>query len=151
MEEEDVAAAPQTSESDKVQLVPFDSLRGYVNYDTLKALTFKPFTLSAMSEVQRRVLKLMPYLAGGKLSSVARQSEEDGELVDNPDAVENPEGLKRGREDLLVKAKTGTGKTIVSDHLYPHIYTLPNPPRDPSDNRPFLFRPLTRERTSSTS
>ena len=113
-EEEEIAPAPEAAESDKVQLIPFDSLRGYVNYDTLKALTFKPFTLSAMSEVQRRVLKLMPYLAGGKLSSVARQSEEDGELIDNPDAVESPEGLKRGREDLLVKAKTGTGKTIVS-------------------------------------
>jgi len=115
VEEEEVAAAPEAPATDNsVSLVPFDSLRGYVNYDTLKALTFKPFTLSAMSEVQRRVLKLMPYLAGGKLSSVARQSEEDGELVDNPDAVESPEGLKRGREDLLVKAKTGTGKTIVS-------------------------------------
>ena len=68
-----------------------------------------------MSEVQRRVLSLMPYLAGGKISSVARQSEQDGELIDNADAVEDAEGVKRGREDLLVKAKTGTGKTIVSE------------------------------------
>lgn len=101
----------------KSNLIPFDTLRGYVSYDTLKALTFKPFTLSAMSEVQRRVLKLMPYLSGGKLASVSRQSEEDGELVDNPNAIEDEDGMKRGREDLLVKAKTGTGKTIVSLHL----------------------------------
>jgi ATP-dependent RNA helicase MSS116 len=98
----------------KVDLVPFSSLKGYLNYDTLKALVFKPFTLSSMSEVQKRVLTLMPYLAGGKLSSILRQSEVDGQLVDNPDAVEDESGQKRGREDLLVKAKTGTGKTIVS-------------------------------------
>ena len=67
-----------------------------------------------MSEVQKRVLKFMPYLAGGKVAAVVRQSEENGLLVDNPDAMEeDAEGLKRGREDLLVKAKTGTGKTIV--------------------------------------
>lgn len=107
------AAAAETDQTKDVQIVPFDTLRGYVNHDTLKALTFKPFTLSSMSEVQRRVLKLMPYLSGGKLSSVAMQSESEGELIDNPDAIESPEGVKRGREDLLVKAKTGTGKTIV--------------------------------------
>jgi ATP-dependent RNA helicase MSS116 len=113
-EPESSSPAAEADGSKEVQIVPFDTLRGYVNHDTLKALTFKPFTLSSMSEVQRRVLKLMPYLAGGKLSSVALQSESEGELIDNPDAVENAEGVKRGREDLLVKAKTGTGKTIVS-------------------------------------
>lgn len=121
-EEEDLSQETSTeSEPKKSTLIPFDTLRGYISYDTLKALTFKPFTLSAMSEVQRRVLKLMPYLSGGKLSSVSRQSEEDGELVDNPEAIEDAEGMKRGREDLLVKAKTGTGKTIVSDLIFGQI------------------------------
>ena len=56
-----------------------------------------------MSAVQKRVLKLMPYLAGGVPS--------DEVDTDDP-AIE--EIKANGRQDLLVKAKTGTGKTIVS-------------------------------------
>ncbi|WWC86961.1 uncharacterized protein L201_001842 [Kwoniella dendrophila CBS 6074] len=83
-----------------VDLVPFESLKGKIDHNTLKALTFKPFQLKAMSEVQKRVLGLMPSLGGGKLRGPAR---EDGEAVDEQ---------AQEREDLLVKAKTGTGKTI---------------------------------------
>ena len=74
-----------------------------------------------MSEVQRRVLKFMPYLAGGKLQSIARDDFEkapkDLDPVEEVEVDEEAEGLARGREDLLVKAKTGTGKTIVSTEL----------------------------------
>ena len=67
-----------------------------------------------MSEVQKRVLKLMPYLAGGKLRGVAREARRsDEEEAAENDVQEDAEGEQRGREDLLVKAKTGTGKTIV--------------------------------------
>ena len=103
--------APPTPTGPTVDLIPFETLRGRINYDTLKALTFKPFQLTAMSEVQKRVLKLMPYLAGGKLRGVAR--EEAGESEKENDVEEESEGVQRGREDLLVKARTGTGKTIV--------------------------------------
>ena len=114
-EDTEIASEPlaSSSVSPKTDLVPFDSLKGYINYDTLKALTFKPFQLTAMSEVQKRVLKLMPYLSGGKLRGVARDSGTgDAREVEN-DVEEDAEGEQRGREDLLVKAKTGTGKTIV--------------------------------------
>lgn len=106
---------PRAPTGPKVELVPFETLRGKINYDTLKALTFKPFQLTAMSEVQKRVLKLMPYLSGGKLRGVAREeAKHDGEEVKENEVEEDKEGERRGREDLLVKAKTGTGKTIVS-------------------------------------
>ncbi|ODN94369.1 RNA helicase [Cryptococcus wingfieldii CBS 7118] len=82
----------------------FDSLKGRMNHDTLKSLTFKPFKFVTMSEVQKRVLGLLPELAGGKLRGPAKEAaEEQGEpLIDET----------RLREDLLVKAKTGTGKTV---------------------------------------
>ena len=99
-----------TSTGPKVDLIPFETLRGRINYDTLKALTFKPFQLTAMSEVQKRVLKLMPYLSGGKLRGIARET---GDEAAETEVEEDSEGLQRGREDLLVKARTGTGKTIV--------------------------------------
>ncbi|KAK4686651.1 hypothetical protein P7C73_g3476, partial [Tremellales sp. Uapishka_1] len=85
------------------QLTPFTSLKGRINHDTMKALTVRPFKLTAMSEVQRRVLGLMPELSGGQPKGEAKISEDGDTAV---------EGEKRGREDLLVKAKTGTGKTI---------------------------------------
>jgi ATP-dependent RNA helicase MSS116 len=86
--------------------VPFTSIKGRIDHDTFKALTFKPFKLTAMSEVQRRVMELMPFLAGGKMRGPAREeAEAEGR------SIEPEEG---SREDLLVKAKTGTGKTIVS-------------------------------------
>ncbi len=114
VEEEDSPVDEDSASEPKTNLIPFTSLQGYINYDTLKALTFKPFTLSAMSEVQKQVLSKMPYLAGGRLKGIMRQSEKDGELVENVGMEEDEEGMRRGREDLLVKAKTGTGKTIVS-------------------------------------
>lgn len=88
-----------------MKIVPFEALRGYVNHDTLKALTFKPFQLKAMSEVQKRVLRLMPYLAGGELKGVAREAGgvDGGEGAEG--VTEDAEGVKRGREDLLVKVR----------------------------------------------
>lgn len=77
-----------------------------MDHDTLKSLTFKPFNLIAMSEVQKRVLGRMPELAGGKTAMSIVNAETPEETA----AREERE--KHGREDLLVKAKTGTGKTI---------------------------------------
>ncbi|OCF37370.1 RNA helicase [Kwoniella heveanensis BCC8398] len=96
------AAASSSKTGPAVEIVPFESLKGRIDHDTLKALTFKPFQLKAMSEVQKRVLGLMPHLAGGQLRGDARAAAEaEGKPLEGKE-----------REDLLVKAKTGTGKTI---------------------------------------
>lgn len=102
----------------KVDLIPFETLNRQVNYDTLKALTFKPFCLVAMSEVQRRVLTQMPYLIGGKMKRVRTQNEVEvieQEPVEFDESIKDDDDKKaaEGKSDLLVKAKTGTGKTIV--------------------------------------
>lgn len=60
----------------------FASLKNKIDPDLLKALTGRPFRLTDMTAVQERVLNKLPELA------------------------------TTDREDLLVKAKTGTGKTI---------------------------------------
>ncbi|KAG2003531.1 RNA helicase [Coprinopsis cinerea AmutBmut pab1-1] len=65
----------------------FSSLQGKVHDKTLKALTQSPFQYNHMSVVQAEVLPLLPGLAQPR--------------------AENPES-----KDLLVKARTGTGKTI---------------------------------------
>jgi ATP-dependent RNA helicase MSS116, mitochondrial len=65
----------------------FSSLEDKVHPNTLKAIVEKPFNYVHMSSVQAEILPLLPGLAQ------ARQ--------------ENPEST-----DLLVKARTGTGKTL---------------------------------------
>jgi hypothetical protein len=70
-----------------------------------------------MSEVQKRVLAMMPELAGGKPKRSAVEGEEGAQEIEETIQV-NAVGQKvstaaRGKHDLLVKAKTGTGKTIV--------------------------------------
>ncbi|PWO01165.1 DEAD-domain-containing protein, partial [Tilletiopsis washingtonensis] len=68
----------------------FASLKPHLDYSTWKALAVSPFGYERMSDVQEAVLHLLPELAesvGGTMS--------DG----------------KGR-DMLVKARTGTGKTI---------------------------------------
>jgi ATP-dependent RNA helicase MSS116 len=84
----------EISESDKasessnaVSQPPFTTLRTKLAPDTLRAITDSPFTHTHMSPVQAAVLPLLPELA--------RPYNEDGPP-----------------RDLLVKAKTGTGKTL---------------------------------------
>jgi ATP-dependent RNA helicase MSS116 len=71
-------------------LPTFSSLRMKVNPDTLRAITEKPFNHAHMSSVQAAVLPLLPELA----------RPHDGHQSHGPP------------RDLLVKAKTGTGKTL---------------------------------------
>lgn len=68
----------------------FSTLRIKVNPDTLRAITDKPFNHTQMSSVQAAVLPLLPELARPY----------DGDQSHGPS------------RDLLVKAKTGTGKTL---------------------------------------
>ncbi|KAJ6599997.1 P-loop containing nucleoside triphosphate hydrolase protein [Mycena vulgaris] len=67
----------------------FLSLKGKVSQQTLDAITVKPMKLVNMSAVQAEVLPMLPALA----------------------YPYNPEDTKNVR-DLLVRAKTGTGKTL---------------------------------------
>ena len=85
--EEDLLASATQENGDAMQL--FASLRDKVHPFTLRAVTQKPFNYERMSDVQKEVLHLLP------------------ELADQRSPM--PDG--KGR-DLLVKAKTGTGKTL---------------------------------------
>ncbi|KAH9049314.1 DEAD-domain-containing protein [Lactarius hengduanensis] len=81
----------KTSESSNtVSQLPFTTLRTKLTPDTLRAITEKPFTHVHMSSVQEAVLPLLPELA-------------------RPYNEDEQHGPPR---DLLVKAKTGTGKTL---------------------------------------
>lgn len=102
------------SRKPKIESIPFTSLKGKIDHNTLKALTFKPFQLTAMSEVQKRVLALMPELSGGKTKTEEGVEDEDQEVVRTNALGQQVSTSARGKHDLLVKAKTGTGKTIVS-------------------------------------
>jgi ATP-dependent RNA helicase MSS116 len=80
-----------TSDSPENNPLPsFSTLRMKVNADTLRAITDKPFKHTHMSSVQAAVLPLLPELA-------------------RPHDEHESHGPSR---DLLVKAKTGTGKTL---------------------------------------
>ncbi|KAI9510168.1 DEAD-domain-containing protein [Russula earlei] len=68
----------------------FSSLRTKISPDTLRAITDRPFKHTHMSTVQAAVLPLLPDLA-------------------RPYNKDESQGPPR---DLLVKAKTGTGKTL---------------------------------------
>ena len=78
------------SDSPENPSLAFSTLRMKVSSDTLRAVTDKPFNHVRMSPVQAAVLPLLPELA--------RPYDED-----------EPHGPPR---DILVKAKTGTGKTL---------------------------------------
>ncbi|SNX84046.1 related to RNA helicase [Melanopsichium pennsylvanicum] len=71
----------------------FASLKNSIHASIHKALTVRPFAYTEMSAVQQSVLHLLPELASGVGESAAPM----------------PDGQGR---DMLVKAKTGTGKTI---------------------------------------
>jgi ATP-dependent RNA helicase MSS116, mitochondrial len=84
--ESDTALDPQ----EDVSRLAFSTLRTKVTPDTLRAITDKPFNHAHMSSVQAAVLPLLPELA-------------------RPYNRDEPDGPPR---DVLVKAKTGTGKTL---------------------------------------
>jgi ATP-dependent RNA helicase MSS116, mitochondrial len=90
---EPLGAFESTVASDSPDTSPqleFSTLRTKVSPDTLRAITDKPFNHVHMSSVQAAVLPLLPELA-------------------RPYRKDESHGPPR---DLLVKAKTGTGKTL---------------------------------------
>lgn len=72
----------------------FRDLEGRVGNKVLQALVGKPFGYDRMSDVQERVLGLLPGVADGG------------------SAAERPAMADGAGRDMLVKAKTGTGKTL---------------------------------------
>ncbi|KZT27997.1 DEAD-domain-containing protein [Neolentinus lepideus HHB14362 ss-1] len=78
--------APTTPPKDEP--LAFETLRGGIHSSTLRALTAAPFNLKTMTAVQAAVLPLAPRLA--------LHHEKAGDIP----------------RDLLVRAKTGTGKTL---------------------------------------
>lgn len=91
--------------------LPFSVLRRRINHDSLKALTKRPFNFEYMSEVQERVLSLMPDLVGFEERPPHGMSKEEFDAQKSEEERNLPAPVKK---DLLVKAKTGTGKTVVS-------------------------------------
>ncbi|KIJ63189.1 hypothetical protein HYDPIDRAFT_168742 [Hydnomerulius pinastri MD-312] len=108
--EEDAAAEALDSEDVSTpDPKAFKSLKGRINYDTLKALTVRPLRLVDMTPVQERVTALLPDLV--------RPWDPEGIVspkVPNPlpPGWEPPIIDPNAPRDILVRAQTGTGKTI---------------------------------------
>lgn len=79
---------------DAVLDTAIESLRANVQPETYRALTQAPFRFTQMTDVQSRVLSLLPELG-------------QAGMVDTSVPLSDAEG-----RDLLVKARTGTGKTV---------------------------------------
>ncbi|KIK99670.1 hypothetical protein PAXRUDRAFT_30376 [Paxillus rubicundulus Ve08.2h10] len=106
----------RTEDSSTADPLSFKSLKGRMNYDTLKALTVRPLKFTTMTPVQERVTALLPDLV--------RPWDPEGIVprkVPNPlpPNWEPPVVDPNAPRDLLVRAKTGTGKTIA--YLIPAI------------------------------
>ena len=86
--------APASGEASQSTTDKFTNLKGKINHDVYKALTQRPFNFEKMSSVQEAVLNLLPGLA------------------QTTTAAESTDSAVNARADLLVKAKTGTGKTV---------------------------------------
>ncbi|GJJ10587.1 hypothetical protein Clacol_004814 [Clathrus columnatus] len=79
-------------ESENADQVPFATLKGTMSYETLQAITVKPFKHQTMTAVQSRVLSLLPDL-------IRPHNPEEQDKTLPP-------------RDMMVKARTGTGKTL---------------------------------------
>ncbi|KAI0371249.1 DEAD-domain-containing protein [Pilatotrama ljubarskyi] len=87
LEKVDKEEAPRSPNAD---MPTFDSMEGVLSPPILRALTRGPFRLTNMSPVQAAVVPLLPRLT----------------------APYEPNTEPEGPRDLLVKARTGTGKTL---------------------------------------
>lgn len=82
----------------------FASLEGKINPFIVEALTGEPFNYETMSEVQYQVTKHIDEI----VAPVKGTAPLPGAQVE----AENDAATSKGPTDLLVKAKTGTGKTL---------------------------------------
>lgn len=74
--------------------VPFSTVKDIISPQTYKAITDTPMRIETMSAVQAQIMALFPNLA-----------------TPHPKIEPNPE-LQAGRKDIVIQAKTGTGKTL---------------------------------------
>ncbi|KXN82962.1 DEAD-box ATP-dependent RNA helicase 26 [Leucoagaricus sp. SymC.cos] len=84
------SSSPVEATESEEELPHFDTLQGAIDGGILRSLTRGPFHLTTMSSVQAEVLPLLPELA----------------------EPYNPNQSPTSPRDLLVRAKTGTGKTL---------------------------------------
>ena len=89
----------------------FHSLKGYIEYDLYKALVDKPFNFEKMSAVQEAVLGLMPELTDASARGAEKAKVSEDTVTKLEDGITR-RGHRELSTDLLVKAKTGTGKTV---------------------------------------
>ena len=82
--------ATRSTNEHEQQGKPFTDLQGQISNETLQAITQKPLSMTHMTAVQEAVFDLLPELA---------EPYESGKKSDGP-------------RDLMVKARTGTGKTL---------------------------------------
>ncbi|KAF8122709.1 DEAD-domain-containing protein [Boletus edulis] len=109
--EEDIAATNNVQDGNINTYVSpsFKYLKDRVNHHTLKALTVHPFQFETMTPVQERVTALLP--------DIARPWDPEGII---PPDISRPFPLNwqppvvdwNAPRDILVRAKTGTGKTF---------------------------------------
>ncbi|MBW0510428.1 hypothetical protein O181_050143 [Austropuccinia psidii MF-1] len=84
--DQNIEGDQQTTSAPKTK--PFSEIQSYVSPALYRAITESPFGYSHMSSVQDRL------------------------LTDLPDLIQKPDDLESKTKDLMVKAKTGTGKTL---------------------------------------
>ncbi|CAO1631269.1 unnamed protein product [Sympodiomycopsis kandeliae] len=92
-------------ETGKDGAVAFSTLKGVVSDSTYKSLTKSPFNYTMMSEVQSNILPKVANVTRplpGSLPAPSSTASQDEEPIDG----------SQGPTDLLVKARTGTGKTL---------------------------------------
>ncbi|EJD05523.1 DEAD-domain-containing protein [Fomitiporia mediterranea MF3/22] len=91
----DASKQVSAAEVETDEPVPFSDLKGKVSPKTLDAITVRPFKHTHMTPVQEAVLGMLPAL------SDPLKKDEKGNFVDS-----------ECTRDLMVRAKTGTGKTL---------------------------------------
>ncbi|KAH7332747.1 P-loop containing nucleoside triphosphate hydrolase protein [Rhizoctonia solani] len=89
-----VAPNPVKEKKSDVDAIPFSSIKDLISPETYEAITYKPYQLKNMTPVQAAVLSLLPQL-----------TQHHTEIQPGPDGKLPP-------RDLMVRAKTGTGKTL---------------------------------------
>ncbi|BGP19700.1 hypothetical protein JCM10213_001878 [Rhodosporidiobolus nylandii] len=89
----DVAGPPAAEDKAARPARTYESIKSALHVPVYRAVTEKPFRYETMTDVQAAVLSLLPDLAA------------------TPRAGDVPAEIKQA-QDLLVRAKTGTGKTL---------------------------------------
>ena len=121
----------------------FKSLKGYLEYPIYKALVEKPFNFTTMSAVQQEVLSLLPELADPTARGAAPREKAVPENAQDLEKDKTRRGERDIATDLLVKAKTGTGKTVafLAPALEARIQDLAQEARDfKAANPKFVLR-----------